>query len=224
VDWPDIFIGFLVGILSSILVVRYTLKESDRWRVNQCLELLSEEINWNKNKFRLLKETLYTAHTQWHENRTINSELFTWNDEILITEQGPVFRPFKLDAFNFYKNSDIPSFFGISLDYRLTQLYGAEIKFSYDLSQSYLIIKNASKTRDFNKLDLEFTHIAEIFEEYNRSFMRFSNTIARNPEEICLYGVKKAGIIEWHLTGKRGFMGLNIIYSNKPVTPCQSSD
>ena len=200
-DLTSIIVSFIVGVIITIFTITYTLKESDRWRVNQCIESIATEINFNKTKFILIKRDLEETKKQWIDSKTISKQFFNWNDEILITEQGKKFVPFKFDAFNYYKNSGIPWIVGIGLYYRLTELYGASKEFNYDVAESQNKIQQYYDNQKFDLIELEFKKLDEVFEKFVRAFTTFANCLCNDLEYVDFVKIVKANLKDWHLHG-----------------------
>jgi hypothetical protein len=75
-DFLEIIVSFIVGVLITIFTITYTLKEGDRWRINQCIESVGTEININKTKYILFKKAFDEAKIQWKNEKTLDKKLF----------------------------------------------------------------------------------------------------------------------------------------------------
>jgi hypothetical protein len=211
-DYITIIVSFIIGVLSTIFTIKFTLKENDRWSMNQCLEAIATEINYNKTKFILLKKGLETTSHKWMNCKTLSKELYKWNEEILVTEQGKLFIPFKFDAFNFYKSSIFPWLFGIVFDYRLSELYGASKEFSYNVAQSHKNIRQFNENQQFDLIESELKNLDTSFEKYIKAFTKFANCLCYDLEYIDLAKIEKVKFKDWHLLGSSHPA---ILFSNK---------
>ena len=211
-DFLQIFISFIVGVVITIITINYTLREGDRWRINQCIKSVGTEINYNKSKFVLFNKDFEKAKSKWNTEKKIDNKLFKWNHEISLTECGAEFGPFKYDAFYYYKSSGIPCLVGIGLDYRLTELYSAFKKYSYTVGQFQKKIHQSDNEGKLDQIDIEFKKIENASNDFIFAFTKFANCFCTKLEYVKYVRFGKIKFWNWHLFR---IADLGIVFSDR---------
>jgi len=201
-DVINILIGILSGAVLTLFMMPYTLNESVRDSVNRCIMTIGEEISWNLNTVILYKKHIDELQKSWINNKEIGN-FRTWYYSITVGNNGPIFTTLKFDAFNFYKNSDVPSIVGIASDYVLTEFYSECKRFCFNLEciQNRMVEHNAKGNYDLVENEWENLNIE--FYNFSNAFRKYACCLSPEIKNIKYMGIKKANFIEWYFYRNR---------------------
>lgn len=198
IDIISILIAFVSGVVITLFTLPYTINENIRRNVNQCVSNVGEEIRWNRNTVVVYKKHIQKIRNHWKVNREIDN-FREWFFSIGVGNSGLFYTALKFDAFNYYKNSNVPSEVGIAFDYILTEFYGKckEYCFNLDRIQNKIVEYNA--ICEYELVEKEWEKIDKEFEAFSKAFIKFSNTPSGDLKHIKYCGIKKMSWFEWHI-------------------------
>lgn len=191
------FFSFLISIITVVLTIGYSFSEQERKRINNCIKLLGQEISWNRNKYAIYKEVVESEKEMWKKQNKLNN-IGKWVDEISVGEKGSTFVLFKFEAFNYYINSDIPSYLDLYFPYKLAEFYGASYKFCNKISNIKNEIEKYQKDNNIQYIDTEFKKMDAAFDEFREAFWRFTSCI-NDLKDIEYCGITEIKWSSWHL-------------------------
>jgi len=191
-------LAFVIGVLVTLITIPLTLRENIRDSVNRCIATIGEEINWNRTTVIHYKKHIDELQKSWIDNKKIGN-FRTWYYSITVGNSGPIFTTLKFDAFNYYKNSDVPSIVDIAFDYVLTEFYSECKGFCYNLEciQNRIIEHNAKG--NYGLVEKEWENMNIEFNNFSEAFRKYSCCLSPEIKNIKYMGIKKANLIEWYL-------------------------
>jgi hypothetical protein len=195
-------LGFVIGVLVTLITIPFTLNENIRDNVNRCITTIGEEISWNRTTVVQYKKHIDELRKSWTSKKNLGN-FRTWYYSITVGNNGPIYTTLKFDAFNYYKNSDVPSIVGIAFDYMLTEFYSKCKQFCYNLEciQNRIIEYNAIGKYDLVEKDWENMNIE--FNNFDNAFRKYSCCFSPELEKMRYVGIKKINLIDWYIFGKR---------------------
>lgn len=208
-----IIVNFTISIVAVILTIGYSFKETERKRVNNCIRLVGREINWNRNKYAIFKEQMVNAKQTWVDTRTLKFN-FTWIDEITVETDGIRRALFKFEAFNYYINSDIPSYLDNYYPFILSEFYGACKKFNFTASSLKNDFERIQNLPENEKLiDNKWKEMEIAFDDFRYAFGKFTSCF-NDLKDIEYRDDKFIEIsrIDWHINGVRS---LKLVFRDK---------
>jgi len=191
------FMNVLISITTVFLTIGYSFWEQERKRINNCVKLLGQEINWNRKKYAIYKKMIESENEKWVQTKKLGN-ISKWIDEISVGEKGSSFILFRFEAFNYYINSDIPSYLGLYFPYKLLEFYASCQKFCFEISD----IKNKIKTYQDDKvkpdlIDIELKKMNDAFYEFHNAFSKFTSCF-NDLDEIEYAGTSDISWTSWH--------------------------
>lgn len=189
-DPLDFILAICAGLISSFLIVGYTLSESERKKINNYIDLLFSEIEFNRNKIPTYSNFLSVVKTEWERNKKLQ-----WinHNEISTGYGGFLYNFLKFDTYNLFTIMGINLYFDTGLDYSLKLFYYDCKNFCASTqnieNQMRIAQRNNDVTRistGFNEIEREFKQIADV----SKAYVVFS---IQNKQKF------KFSWIDWHI-------------------------
>jgi hypothetical protein len=190
----DFLMGIISGLISSFLIVSYIYNENERKRLNQFIDVLFKEIDFNRGKLPKYFTYFSEVRNQWQQNNTLK-----WinHNEVSIGFGQFFYNYFKFDVYNLYTINGMNLYFDSGLDYHLKHFYYGCMAFCANtqaIENQLRKFSGASAGTDillgFEEIEKEFNNVTSLFENY--PFF----SIANNEKSQINW-------IDWHLKRNR---------------------